>query len=168
MVRFLLEHAPRGALGPLGSASLEDLGLVLSPDTLQPRGVECISGATPTLDAFGTMLARGVSALGILGEDGRLISNLSASDLRCVLPDRFGVLAQPVLRFLELEAAGGLGAPRRAGKRGVVAVKADATLLDAMRAIVAHGLHHVFVVDDQHVPLAVVSNTDVLRLLVPN
>ncbi len=37
MVRFLLEHVPKGALGPLASRSLEDLGLVIDPETMQPR-----------------------------------------------------------------------------------------------------------------------------------
>jgi CBS domain-containing protein len=137
-------------------------------------GVECVDGGTPALDAFGTMLARGVSAMGVLNEEGRLVANLSPSDLRAVLPDHFGVLALPVHRLLELQAGGGFGgyasragtAGARARSRGVICVKADATLADAMKAIVGHGLHHVFVVDDQQAPLAVVSTTDVLRLLV--
>jgi CBS domain-containing protein len=130
-----------------------------------------VDGGTPALDAFGALLTRGVSALGILNENGQLIANLSASDLRVVLPDRFGVLAQPVHRFLALECAGGLGVTRGSGgvrkTGGVITVRADATLEDAMRAIVAHGVHHVFVVSDAQAPLAVVSTTDVLRLLVP-
>ncbi len=199
VVRFLLEHASRGALGPMAARSLEDLGLVLDPATLQPRcarpdgarrhalrahallvlthrawpqprhdlgsGVECVDGATPALDAFGVMLARGVSALGVLDAEGRLAANLSASDLRAVLPDRFGVLAQPVHRFLELQCAGGTSGARRA--RGAVAVRGDATLEEAMRAIVQLQLHHVFVVDERGAPQALVSTTDVLRLLVP-
>ena len=129
----------------------------------------CVDGDTPALDAFGALLARGLSAAGVVrsAHDATLVANLSISDLRAVLPDRFGVLALPVHRFLELNVAGGLGASRAAGSpRGVVSVKRDATLEAAMRAIVAHRLHHVFVVDDAGVPLAVVSTTDVLRLLV--
>ena len=53
LVRFLLEHAPRGALGPMANRSLEDLGLVLDPSTTEPRGVLCCDDATPALDAFG-------------------------------------------------------------------------------------------------------------------
>jgi CBS domain-containing protein len=144
-----------------------------SHDFARYRGVECVDGGTPALDAFGALLTRGVSALGVLNENGQLIANLSlsASDLRVVLPDRFGVLAQPVHRFLALECAGGLGVTRGTGgvrkTGGVITVRADATLEDAMRAIVAHNVHHVFVVSDAQAPLAVVSTTDVLRLIVP-
>ena len=171
MVRFLLEHAPRGALGPMAGRSLEDLGLVLDASTEAPRGVLCCDDATPALDAFGTMLARGVSALGVhSAESGALVANLSVSDLRTVLPDRFGVLALPVRAFLELQTAGGFGGARVRGRAAprLVALRADATLADAMRAIVDNGLHHVFVVDAGGAPLAVVSCSDVLKLLVPS
>lgn len=128
-------------------------------------GVLCVDGATPALDAFGALRAHGVSALGVLSDDGRLVDNLSVSDLRCVLPDRFGVLAAPLRCFLELEAVGaGAGGAHGAGPRGVVSVRPDATLLDALHALCAHGLHHVFVVDGDGAPLAVVSTADVLRL----
>lgn len=170
-MRFLLEHAPRGALGPMAGRSLEDLGLVLDASTTAPRGVLCCDEATATLDAFGMMLAHGVSALGVRSCDsGALVANLSLSDLRTVLPDRFGVLALPVRAFLELQTAGGFSGARVRGRAAprLVAVRADATLTDAMRAIVDHGLHHVFVVDADGSPQAVVSTTDVLRLLVPS
>ena len=39
VVRFLMEHAARGALGPMANRSLEDLGLVVDPRTGQPRYV---------------------------------------------------------------------------------------------------------------------------------
>ena len=171
IVRFLLEHIGRGAMGPMANHSLEDLGLVLDAATMQPRGVLCCDDATPALDAFGMMLSRGVSALGVRSaETGALVANLSVSDLRTVLPDRFGVLALPVRAFLELQTAGGFGGGRVRGHAApqLVAVRADATLADAMRAIVEHKLHHVFVIDDQGAPLAVVSCTDVLKLLVPS
>ena len=169
-MRFLLEHSPRGALGPMANRSLEDLGLVLDASTMQPRGVLCCDDATPALDAFGLMLSRGVTALGVRSStSGALVANLSASDLRTVLPHRYGVLSLPVRAFLELQAAGGFGGARVRGHAAprLVAVRADATLADAMRAIVDHGLHHVFVVDADGAPLAVVSCTDVLKLLVP-
>ena len=171
LVRFLLEHSPRGAMGPMANKSLEDLGLVLDSATMEPRGVLCCDDATPALDAFGLMLSRGVSALGVRSAtSGALVANLSVSDLRTVLPDRFGTLALPVRAFLELQTAGGFSGARVRGHAapGLVTVRADATLTDAMRAIVDHGLHHVFVVDADGAPLAVVSCTDVLKLLVPS
>jgi CBS domain-containing protein len=171
LVRFLLEHAPRGAMGPMANRSLEDLGLVLDTSSKEPRGVLCCDDATPALDAFGLMLSHGMSALGVRSShSGALVANLSVSDLRIVLPDRFGVLALPVRAFLELQTAGGFGGSHVRGHAAprLVTVRADATLMDAMRAIVDHGLHHVFVVDADGAPLAVVSCTDVLKLIVPS
>ncbi len=156
--------------GPLLSRSLSELGLFTDAATGAPRGFFCFAGSEPSLDAFGAMVRAGVSALGILNEDGALVANLSYSDLRVVLPDRWGVLAIPVHRLLELECAGGFGASRKGGRmRGAVAVTPDASLGEALHVMVQHGLHHVFVAggEDGRSPLAVVSTTDVMRLVLP-
>jgi hypothetical protein len=39
IVRHLLQHSTLGALGPMANRSLEDLGLVTDPRTMQPRCV---------------------------------------------------------------------------------------------------------------------------------
>ena len=156
VVRFLISHASE--MGPLQHRSLGELGLVYSSDGVSPRGVECVDGATPALDAFGILSARGLSALGVVDDEGKLTANLSPSDLRCVLPDSWGVLARPLRSMLELQCCGGTG------KRGLVVCMPDTCLLDAMKRISETKLHHIFVVDSTGAPLAVVSTTDILRL----
>ena len=174
MMRFLLAHAD--SLKALMSRTVADLGLVYIGRG-QPKGVLCIGGSEPALDAFGAMMAAGMPCLGIVrdqgdGDDDVLVANLSASDLRVVLPDRWGVLAQPVHRMLEMECAGGTArhvashggdsvSPQR---RGVVSVSPTSTLHDTLALLVHSKLHHVFVIEPhERRPLAVISTSDILR-----
>lgn len=184
VLRFVHGAVERGELGAALNVSLSSVGLVASdpPPPVEPAGaappvpmVACVAGSTPAIDAFGSMLRLGVSALGVVDDRGALAANLSASDVRCVLPDRWGVLALPVLRFLERSGWGGDashhgGCAARGGgatsTRGAIAVGRHAMLRDAIRALVKHRIHHVFVVDDINRPVGIVTTTDILRLLV--
>lgn len=193
VLHFVHDAAARGELGAALDVPLSSVGLVAAdpppPSSLlgdesspfvKPAAappppmpfVACVDGATPSLDAFASLLRLGVSALGVVGDDGALVANLSASDVRCVLPDRWGVLALPVRRLLEQWCGAGWGVTSRHGGaaraagRGVIAVDRRATLRDAICSIVEHRIHHVFVVDDLKRPTGIVTTTDVLRLLV--
>jgi len=55
------------------------------------------------------VLPRGVSGVGVLDDNQDLIANLSASDLRCIQPEHFGMLGLPVAEFLALLHGGRLG-----------------------------------------------------------
>lgn len=167
IMAFLLQHA--ASLESQLSQSVSSLGLVVDPDTQQPRGVECVQESEPALDAFGGVLRCGVSALGVLDARGSLVGNLSASDLRCVLPDRWGVLALPVARLLQLESSAAMvGEGRKA--QGAVTVTPQATLREVLEVLVSQHLHHVFVCEhfagvDLVRPLALISTSDILRAL---
>ena len=175
LMRFLLTHAH--TLKAVMSTTVADLGLVYIGQG-QPKGVLCVGGREPALDAFAAMMSAGVNCLGIVrdqgdGDDNALVANLSASDLRVVLPDRWGVLAQPVHKMLELECAGGArhmtwrgGDSASPQQRGVVTVTPRTTLHDTLAILVHSRLHHVFVTEPhERTPLAVISTSDILRAL---
>ncbi|KAI8464514.1 MAG: hypothetical protein J3K34DRAFT_114955 [Monoraphidium minutum] len=95
VIRFLLKH--RAALGGVASRSIRDLGLLDGKGPLvilQPH--------TPTLLAFEQLAAAGVTGAPVIASDGELIANLSVSDIRCIEPAHFGVLALPLAEFLAL------------------------------------------------------------------
>ena len=48
---------------------------------------------------------------------------------------------------------------------GVVSIRADASLAEAARALASHGFSALPVVDAGDVPIGIVSNTDLMRLL---
>lgn len=60
----------------------------------------CAGMDTPTHGVFAVMYANRVSAVGITNGEGDLVANLSASDLRRILPQHFSLLALPVGHFL--------------------------------------------------------------------
>ena len=48
----------------------------------------------------------------------------------------------------------------------LIFARADTTLRRVLHLMTTHGIHHVYVLDDDDRPVAVVTPTDVLRLLV--
>lgn len=92
-------HPPTPAPTPTGHAkddlTIEDMGLAR-----KERGVVCSRMGEPTHGVFAYMYASRVSAVGILNEEGDLVGNLSASDLRRIQPQHFSLLALPVGHFL--------------------------------------------------------------------
>ena len=57
---------------------------------------------TPAIEAFALMREKRVSGVGVLDDREGLIANLSASDLRCIQPEHFGILGLPAAEFLAL------------------------------------------------------------------
>jgi hypothetical protein len=120
------------------------------------------------------------------------VGNLSASDLRCLLPHQFGRLALPVARFVAEQCASSLM---------VVSVSPRSTLGAVLDRFAFSCVHHVYVVDgatprtahhtrwhgmladtrarvrvccalsfrcaDEGRPLRMITPTDVLRLITP-
>jgi CBS domain containing-hemolysin-like protein len=91
------------------------------------------------------------------------------SDVREVLPGHFGVLALPVLEFLNLKRARGRAATE------LSFVRASTTFQQLLAKMAATRRHHVFVLGEQGGeeegaeiggadPIGVISLTDILRL----
>ncbi|KAK9818373.1 hypothetical protein WJX72_011551 [[Myrmecia] bisecta] len=95
VIRFLLNNAKQ--LGPLVDQTVEELGMLAGKPP-----VTTVDPHEPTLLAYKKMLADNVQGAAVVCADGQLITNLSISDLRCIQPQHFGVLALPVAEFLAL------------------------------------------------------------------
>jgi CBS domain-containing protein len=130
LVRFLHDHATE--LGPLRSATVDELRLGAAP-------VRAVPADASALSAFQALVRHDVSALGIVSPvGGTLVGNLSASDLRCLLPHQFGRLALPVARFVAEQCASSLM---------VVSVSPRSTLGAVLDRFAFSCVHHVYVVD---------------------
>ena len=113
IARFLLDHV--NALGDLGAAALEKLGLVAG------RMALAVEAHTPALEAFALMQTNGTRCVAVVsdhehnlaspapvrlqeGPEGKpVIANLSLSDFRGLQPRHFWTLALPVHEFLSLQ-----------------------------------------------------------------
>ena len=166
ILKFLHQHKDK--CGPIMHMPVGALGLA-------HKQVVCVSGDMPTINAFATMEACGVSSVGIVDQrnGGCLVANLSASDLRGLEPQHFGVLGLPVYQFMKLRntrpgwpakpVAGANGWGLKGAKDGVilVSVRPADSLWDAVDALVTNRVHRVYVVDDDGHPLSIITITDI-------
>lgn len=172
VLRFL--HAHRSECGPVMDMPVEALGLA-------HKMVVCVPCDMPTINAFATMDACDVSSVGIVDQrnGGCLVANLSASDLRGLEPQHFGVLGLAVYQFMKLRnARSGWPSKTVAGnnewglkgaenKPALLTMGPLDSLWTAVDAIVSNRVHRVYVVDENAHPLSIITITDVLRVLNP-
>jgi CBS domain-containing protein len=98
---------------------------------------------------------------------GRLVANVSASDLRGLTRERLETMASDVLEFVagEPENASDARNETNARKRKPVTCLASETVRDVLERMVSRRVHHVYVCDDERKPVAMVTPNDVLRVL---
>lgn len=119
---------------------------------------------TSALVAFRLMFMHRKNAVAIVDEDGRLVCNLSTSDLRGLHRGNIDTLLCPVYEFLETNS--------RERKGGLLpdqlrTAKPDATLDEIVKMILESHVHHVWLTNDNDQPVGVVSITDILCLFSP-
>ena len=193
VVAWALQHVDE--LGALPQRTLADLGLAGGGGDDEParESVVCVPTTMPTHVAFGTAVHRGVSAVGVTDPaSGALVANLSQSDFRTLSTHDFGSLALPVGEYLvhrlnlsvpsDDEAAGehadaASGAAARSVRirdpwaralhaaHAAVMLGPEATFLRLLEALVGARVHRAYVADENLTPLAVVTHTDVLAVL---
>jgi len=153
LVRFL--HKNIDILGPKTTKPLEKMEGVM-------RDVCCISMNAQAFEAFKAMDTNAVPVLAVVDDQRKLVDAISLRDLRGIGGDarRFWTLFDSVLSYLEHI--------RKTQEHTPIYCKPSDTLHDVVGKIVEHHIHHVFVVDDNNVPVGVVGITDILREVVTN
>jgi len=160
LVRLLARNV--NVLGALKSKSIGELGL-------GTRAPVVVKDDVTALQAFPAMYAGGVSGVGIVDHaTGQLLANLSASDMRGISRDEIDLLDCDVMRFLQCELKNVPAELRGSATKPihVYSLHPNATIEDVLAAFAASCVHRMYVVDEQHRPLAVITLTDVLRLAV--
>mmetsp|Transcript_27440 Transcript_27440/g.60021 ORF Transcript_27440/g.60021 Transcript_27440/m.60021 type:complete len:324 (-) Transcript_27440:770-1741(-) len=148
IVTLLWQH--RDKLGADASKTVEELGLTSG-------AVFCIEKSAPALTAFHHMAVDHKSSVGVVDAAGKLIGNLSASDIRELPPTQFGLLLKSVEEF-EVAVNGKF--------RPAVSVTAGTTFVQLLEALVSQKLHRVYVVDTENKPVSIITLTDVLKEVV--
>jgi len=121
---------------------------------LGEKKTETITPDIRTFDAFRLLGDEYVTALPVVDkESGKLLANLSASDLRGLTVPKLRFLNDSVETFLTAQT-GGVRAP--------VAVKNTATLGQVIQLVVENGIHRVWLTDDKDKPAGVVTLSDIL------
>jgi len=143
----------------LVDSSLEALNMV-TPRERNVRGL-MISGQLVQASAEDNLLSclrrmalEDVIALPIVDEAGKLVANLSASDLRGVTADSLAaVILQPAIDFV------------RSPGRPVIVAQKSSRFGEVLQLLNNNHIHRVWIVDEQGKPVGVVSLSDILSKL---
>jgi len=149
IARFLLKN--KNLLEPdVNQATLSSLGLV------NPLGSPVFIASTfdKAITAFLKMVDNDIYAVGVLDEHGKLVANLSASDLRGLVPDKMYTLNLPIMEFFQSR----VGQPPHP-----ITCSPDDVLEEVLLKTCPAHVHRVWVVDSAQRPLGVVTLTDVVK-----
>ena len=169
--------------------SLAELGFLQ-----KTKPVVSVNAHEPMLHALSKMAKEEVSSAPVVVNSGSIIANLSLSDLRALRSEHFGVLALPCAEYLALlHQTAYIGYSRSSSEHGshpyfasqgsshapkpddiqVYAILGSTSLLETIRTLCEHRLHHLYVVgenpDDETAGAvrvqAVISITDILQFI---
>eukprot|EP01137_Pigoraptor_chileana_P024111 Opistho-2@91523 len=152
LVRFLCEHSK--LFGHTFSKTVAELHLD------HPQGLRrfvTIHADRPALEAFRNMFIADADCCAIVNSTGKLISTLSAADLRGLRIKSVQALTMPVHQYIARNHFGVLP--------NAIGVRSDSTLLATAATSVVAGVHRVWVIDSEDRPISVVRLTDVLSAL---
>jgi CBS domain-containing protein len=150
LVKLLYDH--RAELGAAMALTVETLGLGTAP-------VLTVPATASARDAFNLMDKKSRSGLGVVDEEGHIIANTSASDIKLFL-DAPQSLELSIAKFVCAIHAreADLHAP-------AVCVHGSSTLEQVLGKMAVAKVHRVFVTDAHKHPVAVISVTDIMRLI---
>jgi len=158
VVQYIFQHRDKFSppLFQQFSQQLDVLGLV----DVTSGGASIVKAikSERAIDGFLKMFDEGVSALAIVDKNGRLVANLSASDLRGLTEDKLKFLGLPISKYLKAVGSSKLRKP--------VTCSPKDSLNDLINKVVPSRIHRVWVTDSSEIPLGVVSLTDIITIAV--
>jgi CBS domain-containing protein len=154
IVRFLMTNYARLDWSLL-SQTVAEAGLVQGRKNLL-----CVTEdeSLNVLQAFRRMTQRDMNCIGICDKHtGRLVCNLSASDLRGMAPDRLNMLLLPVRDYMTA-----MYGETFCQKVYPVTCSPDTKLADVMASVMARKVHRVWVVNEAEQPVGLISLSDII------
>jgi CBS domain-containing protein len=106
------------------------------------------------IDCFRDIAFHHINAVAVINEEGILVDNLSARDIRLIMDDPQDTIQLPIGIFL--------------GKKhvsGFVTCKPEQSMRDACNLMLETKSHRVWLVDDNGIPTGVLSLSDVVRYI---
>jgi CBS domain-containing protein len=147
-----------------------ELNVSLSESRLGFKQVAAIDAGSMTVDAFLLMKEQKISAVAVVDNEGKLVGNMSAGDIKTVGFDVrfFSLLSQPVKTYLQLVHFGWTqeGEQKEPKRPFVVKCSPSDSLAYIMKLIVLYRVHRVYITDEQDRPIGVVALADILQHIV--
>jgi len=118
-----------------------------------------VNESEPTLSAFDKIVVNGINGIGVISADGKLVGNVSATDLRIAAATGWQkmmeLLNQPLHNFLQFKGTLVIYPYDKASHPKPITVTPDDTLEAALEKLESCHIHRVWVVQgDQKQPLA--------------
>lgn len=156
VVRYIFKHIDDPTFKNCTSKRIEEMGLV------NPLGNAVISVTTQdrAATAFYRMFYNQVNAVAVVDEAGKLVANISASDLRGLSSATLPYLRLPALEFLKKMAEGKKPAH-------VLSCYSHELLSGVISKVVTANVHRVWVINAAQNPIGVVTLTDIISTFVP-
>jgi len=123
------------------------------------KEVLSIRSDAKAIEGFNTIYEKKVSGLAVVDGTGKLVGNLSATDMRNVGAD-INFLSRV---FKSTEEFLKLGPKGEQALEKPICCKPTATVGEAVAELVSTKTHRIYVVDDNNVPIGVISLGDVLE-----
>lgn len=134
------------SLGIITKKTLKELGLDVGPVLAIPKG-------KPLIEAFSNIIENKFYGLAIIDEKGKIVNNISASDVKGLTKETFWNLNLPIEKVLDLQ-----------NKLPPVTCKADISLGEVLQKLVDYKIHRIFVVNDQNQPTNVITLSTIMRV----
>eukprot|EP01114_Cavostelium_apophysatum_P019401 TRINITY_DN6248_c0_g1_i3.p1 TRINITY_DN6248_c0_g1~~TRINITY_DN6248_c0_g1_i3.p1 ORF type:complete len:325 (+),score=61.63 TRINITY_DN6248_c0_g1_i3:111-1085(+) len=113
------------------------------------------------LEAFKLMSANRITAVAVVDETGQLMSTLSAKDIKMLdIANPFRKLFQSALKFVQ-----DIRAQSVMESMPIVHCYPKSTVTEVVMRLTSLKIHRIFIVDELHRPIGIISLGDVLKLL---
>jgi CBS domain-containing protein len=157
LVKFLVEKVESQ---DLLEESLEEANLKYIKDIIKAADTASASEVFKLLDSHR------LSGIAVVdSEDGRLVGNTSARDIKMAIMDE-GRTARMDMDILSYLAAVRQATPAKKERYPSAHISEHSTVGHAIRLLAKTGYHRVFVVDDKTCPVGVISVADVISFVV--
>ena len=155
IVAFIASKCPKGSL----DETMTEAGLPFLKDVMT------IADTASAAEAFELLDSKRLSGIAVVDEDGKLVGNTSAKDIkRAVLDAGRTSMDVDILSYLASVRQG--EAVGKKDKYPSCHVHDDSTVAHVVNVMAKTGFHRVFVVDKDMKPVGVVSFTDVINFVI--
>mmetsp|Transcript_24487 Transcript_24487/g.31156 ORF Transcript_24487/g.31156 Transcript_24487/m.31156 type:complete len:304 (-) Transcript_24487:52-963(-) len=147
-IKYLSVHIVEGDMKTFANKTIAELGLT-------PKPVICATNCNTVLTAISLIVDNGISGVGVVDCDGKLVGNFSARDCVGIYRDQLPSFLKPVGEFLESHSPKSLKP---------ITCSPNATISQVLNTLVESNVHHIYVVEDSK-PISIVSTTDIMKCI---
>eukprot|EP01082_Thalassiosira_pseudonana_P015735 g14142.t1.1.5e17418c g14142 g14142.t1 contig9:1264666-1265852(-) len=153
LVAFIASKCPAGTLGE----KMVDAGLNYKKDVVK------IADEASAADAFELLDSKRLSGIAVVDEDGKLIGNTSARDIKNAVCDagKTGMDTDIISYLAQVRQSQIV----KNDRYPTCHVHEDATVGHVVNLLAKTGYHRVFVVDEEKKPVGVVSFADIIKFM---